>query len=62
MPIPDENLDVVRNLFEVKFYGPVALTQALTPLLIKAKGTAVYITSISGYINVPFMGRYPKQH
>lgn len=56
MPILDEDLDTVRNLFEVNFYGPLAITQAFSPLLIKAKGMAVYITSISGYVNVPFMG------
>ncbi|KAK2615928.1 hypothetical protein N8I77_002649 [Diaporthe amygdali] len=58
MPILDEDLDVVRNLFEVNFYGPLAVTQAFAPWLIKAKGMAVYITSVSGYINVPFMGTY----
>lgn len=60
MPILDEDLDTVRNLFEINFYGPLAITQAFSPLLIKAKGMAVYITSISGYINVPFMGKRPK--
>ncbi|KAH8755798.1 putative hydroxybutyrate dehydrogenase [Diaporthe sp. PMI_573] len=58
MPILDEDLDVVRNLFEVNFYGPLAITQAFAPLLIEAKGMAVYITSSAGYINVPFMGTY----
>lgn len=56
-PILDEDSDAVRNLFEINFYGPLALTQAFVPLLIKAKGMAVYITSIAGYCNVPFMGR-----
>lgn len=60
MPILDEDLDAVRNLFEINFYGPLAITQAFAPLLIKAKGMAVYVTSISGYINVPFMGMCPK--
>ncbi|KAG8161118.1 hypothetical protein KVR01_009382 [Diaporthe batatas] len=58
MPILDEDLDRVRNLFEVNLYGPLAITQAFAPLLIKSKGMVVYITSISGYINVPFMGAY----
>ncbi|KAJ4386898.1 hypothetical protein N0V93_009797 [Gnomoniopsis smithogilvyi] len=58
MPILDEDLNAVRNLFEINFYGPLALTQAFAPLLIKAKGMAVYITSIAGYCNVPFMGTY----
>ncbi|KAG6358532.1 hypothetical protein INS49_012049 [Diaporthe citri] len=58
MPILDEDLDMVRNPFEVNFYGPLSITQAFAALLIKAKGMAVYVTSISGYINVPFMGTY----
>lgn len=60
MPILDENLDVVRDLFEVSFYCPLAVTQAFAPLLIQAKRMgrmAVYITSISGYINIPFMDK-----
>lgn len=61
MPILDEDLDVVRNIFDINFYGPLAITQAFAPLLIKAKGMAVYITSISGYVNVPFMGRCPER-
>lgn len=60
MPILDEDLDTVRNLFEVNFYGPLAITQAFSSLLIKAKGMSVYITSISGYVNVPFMGKRPE--
>jgi 1-acylglycerone phosphate reductase len=58
MPILDEDLQTIRNLFEINFLAPIALTQAFAPLLIKAKGMAVYVTSISGYLNIPFMGRY----
>ncbi|KAI1080791.1 putative hydroxybutyrate dehydrogenase [Whalleya microplaca] len=58
MPILDEDLDTVRNLFEINFIGPIALTKAFAPLLIKAKGMMVYITSISGYLNIPYMGTY----
>lgn len=58
MPILDEDLDTVRNLFEINFYGPLALTQAFTPLLIKAKGMAVFVTSIAGYCNIPYMGKF----
>ncbi|KAK7911038.1 hypothetical protein PG985_013519 [Apiospora marii] len=58
MPILDEDLDVVKDLFQINFYGPLALTQAFAPLLIAAKGMAVYITSISGYVTIPYMGTY----
>ncbi|KAI1353032.1 putative hydroxybutyrate dehydrogenase [Xylaria sp. FL0043] len=58
MPILDENLDATRKLFEINFIAPIALTQAFSPLLIKAKGTAVYIVSTSGHLNIPYMGTY----
>ncbi|RYP78943.1 hypothetical protein DL769_003108 [Monosporascus sp. CRB-8-3] len=58
MPILDEDLDTIRDIFEINFMAPVALTQAFAPLLIKAKGMAVYVTSITGYLNVPYMGTY----
>ncbi|KAF2963191.1 hypothetical protein GQX73_g10387 [Xylaria multiplex] len=58
MPILDENLDTVRGLFEINFLGPIALTQAFSSFLIKAKGMAVYIVSTSGQLNIPYMGTY----
>ncbi|KAK8085986.1 hypothetical protein PG994_000960 [Apiospora phragmitis] len=56
MPVLDEDLDAVRDTFEVNYVGPLAVTQAFAPLLIKAKGTSVYITSIAGYVTTPYMG------
>lgn len=56
MPILDEYIEDVKELFEVNLFGPMALVKAFTPLLIKAKGHVTFITSISGYINVPYMG------
>ncbi|KAK8078730.1 hypothetical protein PG994_002537 [Apiospora phragmitis] len=58
MPILDEDLDVVKDLFQINFYGPLALTQAFVPLLTASEGMAVYITSISGYVSNKYMGTY----
>ncbi|KAK9783957.1 hypothetical protein SCAR479_00516 [Seiridium cardinale] len=58
MPILDESIDVVKSVFDTNFFGPIAITQAFAPLLIKSKGVAVYITSVSGYLNIPYMGTY----
>jgi hypothetical protein len=58
MPILDEDPQAIKNVFDINLLGPIALTQAFAPLLIKAKGMIVYITSISGYLNIPFMGMY----
>lgn len=57
MPALDEDLKAVRDLFEINFMAPIALTQAFAPLLIKAKGMAIYITSISGNLSIPYMGK-----
>ncbi|KAI0397898.1 NAD(P)-binding protein [Xylariaceae sp. FL0594] len=58
MPILDDDLAKAREIFEINLFGPIALTQAVAPLLIKAKGKAVYIVSTSGHLNIPFMGTY----
>ncbi|KAI4858650.1 putative hydroxybutyrate dehydrogenase [Hypoxylon rubiginosum] len=58
MPILDEDLDKVRSLSENNFLSPIALPQIFSHLPIKAGGMAVYITSISGYLNIPYMGTY----
>ncbi|KAI1875381.1 hypothetical protein JX265_004439 [Neoarthrinium moseri] len=39
IPDLDENLDQVKELFDINLWGPIALTQAFAPLLIKAGGT-----------------------
>ncbi|KAI0521202.1 hypothetical protein F5B22DRAFT_643930 [Xylaria bambusicola] len=56
MPILDENLNTIRSLFEINFLGPIALTQEFAPFLIRAQGMIGYITSTSGYLNIPYMG------
>ncbi|KAI9924227.1 hypothetical protein ASPWEDRAFT_116254 [Aspergillus wentii DTO 134E9] len=58
MPILDEDIDAAKRIYETNVWGPVAITKAFAPLLIKAKGTIVFTTSISGYVNVPYMGVY----
>jgi len=58
MPVLDVEVDAVRDLFESNYFGPLSVTQAFAPLLIKAKGQVSFITSISGYVNTPWMGLY----
>lgn len=57
MPLLDEDIDVAKRIFDINVWGTLAVTQAFAPFLIKAKGTLVNITSISGYLNIPWMGR-----
>ncbi|KAH7318408.1 hypothetical protein B0I35DRAFT_451285 [Stachybotrys elegans] len=58
MPLLDEDIDEAKALFETNVWGQLAITQTFSPLLIKAKGTIVFITSLSGYLNVPYQGTF----
>ncbi len=51
-------LDDWRYQFEVNFFGQIALTQPLTPLLRKAKGRIVNMSSISGVVTSPATAPY----
>ncbi|KAK6827222.1 hydroxybutyrate dehydrogenase [Apiospora arundinis] len=57
MPLLDDDLDDVRNTIEVNYVAPLAVTQAFAPSLIRAKGVSVYITSLAGYLNIPYVGQ-----
>lgn len=56
MPLLDEHVDQAKALFDLNVWGHLAVTQAFAPLLINASGTVVLISSLSGYLNVPYQG------
>jgi len=51
-------LDELRRQFEVNLFGQLAVTQALLPLLRKARGRLVNIGSVSGWSAMPLVGPY----
>jgi NAD(P)-dependent dehydrogenase (short-subunit alcohol dehydrogenase family) len=55
-PLEAVSPQAIRRQFEVNVIGPVALTQALLPLLAKARGTLVNIGAVSAYLTPPFYG------
>jgi len=58
MPTVDVNIEDAKKIFETNYWGALGMIQAFTPFIITGKGTFVNITSITGYLNIPFMGIY----
>jgi len=57
-PVELLELDELRHVFEVNFFGLIAVTQAFLPLLREARGRIVNISSISGMVASPFLSPY----
>ena len=57
-PIEMADLDEARALFEVNFFGSLAVTQAFLPLLRTSRGRIVNMSSLSGRFAFPFVGVY----
>jgi short-subunit dehydrogenase len=49
----DTNLDVLRRLMDVNFWGTAYCTKYALPALLKAKGSLVGVISIAGYVGLP---------
>ncbi|KAJ5889621.1 hypothetical protein N7504_010431 [Penicillium tannophilum] len=48
MPYLDEDVEQVKALYDINVWGPLRVTKAFVPLLIKAQGSIAFTTSISG--------------
>ncbi len=55
-PMEHVPLDEVRRQFEVDVFGQIAVTQALLPLIRRARGRIVNMGSVGGHIAMPFGG------
>lgn len=60
MPMLDESPDIgpAKELFETNVWAQLRMVQEFAPLLMEAKGTVVYTSSLSGYLNNPYMGGF----
>jgi NAD(P)-dependent dehydrogenase (short-subunit alcohol dehydrogenase family) len=57
-PLETIPIDEFRRQIEVNLTGQVAVTQAMLPLLRRARGRIVFISSIGGRIAFPLTGAY----
>ena len=58
-PIEETPTEEIRNAFETNFYGPLNVIKAVLPTMRKqGNGHIVNITSIAGYMGLPYRGIY----
>ena len=57
-PLEFIDLDRVRWQFEVNYFGQIAVTQAMLPLLRRGHGRVVNMSSMAGKVAPPFYGPY----
>ncbi len=56
--VVDTDIEMDRRLFEVNFFGAVAMTRALLPALIAVSGSVVVISSATGKLQTPGRSAY----
>ena len=58
-PIEETPVEEIRKVFETNFFGAIAMMQAVLPAMRTQKsGLIINITSIAGYMGLPFRGIY----
>jgi len=58
-PIEDTPTQEMRNVFETNFFGAINVMKAVLPQMRKQQsGTIINITSIAGYMGLPYRGIY----
>lgn len=57
--ILETDISVQRDVMEINYFGPVALTQALLPSMVQRRsGHIVVISSVQGKISIPYRSAY----
>ncbi|KAJ4419044.1 hypothetical protein N0V82_005167 [Gnomoniopsis sp. IMI 355080] len=58
MPVLDLDMNVARQMYEVNFWGMLAVIKTFAPLVIKAKGTIANLSSIGASLYIPYLVTY----
>ncbi|PRP66183.1 SDR family oxidoreductase [Nonlabens agnitus] len=58
-PMEETPIEEVKNAMETNFYGPLRVLQAVLPIMRQQRsGRVINITSIAGYMGLPYRGIY----
>jgi NAD(P)-dependent dehydrogenase (short-subunit alcohol dehydrogenase family) len=58
-PMEETPIDAIKNAMDTNFYGPLRVLQAVLPHMRAQKsGQVINITSIAGYMGLPYRGIY----
>lgn len=57
-PMETTPVSEVRDLFEVNLFGLLMVTQRFLPLIRRTRGRIVNISSVNGFLSMPFVGAY----
>ena len=57
-PIEDLPMSLVREVFEINFFGAVRIIQAFIPEVIASRGRIVVVGSLAGRVALPFLSPY----
>ncbi len=58
-PVEEIPADEIRNNFEVNLFGPIEVMKAVLPQMrVQKSGMIINITSIAGYMGLPYRGVY----
>lgn len=58
-PIEETPEEEIKNVFDVNLYGPIRVTKAVLPQMrLQRSGLIINITSIAGYMGLPYRGFY----
>ena len=57
-PILDTNIDEGRKMFEVNYWGALAMIQAFVPFIKEAEGTITNVGSGAANVTIPWIGMF----
>lgn len=57
MPLLDTSLDKAKQCYDLNVWGPLAVTQAFAPMVVKSRGVVVNISSVAAKCNFAWSGQ-----